>query len=439
MTAIFYSDLEVRSANEALTFEARSPHNGTINHKDGRSPSDSEYGFKYRCHQSDFRYRLIDNSAKQQRVLWERWQPQGEDSPHQLLVSDEAWCVIRTHGFRPEIITVSPEGNDTACVKLVKDSSEVYRDTPVRCFWNLEHVSFSTAGLYWSGASWPYFFSYQGKPFFAWRTSWGQRLLVDLERGVLVSDEVQSSPSVAEQLVECEKRGVGKLLADLAKIWNKVLEHLKVTRKDIDPTDPISDKLRRATAALHLVGKLRLPGCSRFLRQWEGVDLPAVFRGTVPKPKWWLECQVFRPIVHHTLRLLNEEPKGFATYYFRTSEGAPNSDSGSICDVPRFQIPERICDREMRRKKLNPHMSVHEVLQLLGSPDHIRWRSRKVGKYYKWYEGWEYDFRDSKGWTTLRIAWKENAGLGEIIGVNEKPSTWMNSDKREAEILREFF
>lgn len=69
MTAIFYADCEAASRNGKYTLEARSPHNGTINHKDGRPPSEDEYGFKYRDHQSEFRYRLIDNTRSGS-VVW---------------------------------------------------------------------------------------------------------------------------------------------------------------------------------------------------------------------------------------------------------------------------------------------------------------------------------------------------------------------------------
>src|SRR5204862_118149 len=106
MTAIFYPDCTVTSLNGKFTLEARSPDNGTINHRDGRPPSEDDFGFKYREHQDEFRYRLIDNTrspllARLFRkgggaVVWERWQEQREDSPHELVVSDDGWSILRT-------------------------------------------------------------------------------------------------------------------------------------------------------------------------------------------------------------------------------------------------------------------------------------------------------------------------------------------------------
>jgi hypothetical protein len=86
MTAIFYPDCQTTSPGRQFTLEARSPHNGTIPQRNGRKPSPDEFACKYREHQSEFRYRLLDNSRHafrrllskdRRRVVWERWQPPG--------------------------------------------------------------------------------------------------------------------------------------------------------------------------------------------------------------------------------------------------------------------------------------------------------------------------------------------------------------------------
>ncbi len=63
MTAVAYSDLITRSPDNRYTLAARSPHNGTIAHRDGRQATDGEYGFRYRQEQSDFRYRLTETAT----------------------------------------------------------------------------------------------------------------------------------------------------------------------------------------------------------------------------------------------------------------------------------------------------------------------------------------------------------------------------------------
>src|SRR4051812_1271061 len=99
MTAIYYPDRTATSASGRFTLEARSPHNGTVPHHDGRPATDEEFGFKYREHQSNFRYRIIESvpvrlpstprPSDNGRVVWERWQGVGEDSPHELVVADD--------------------------------------------------------------------------------------------------------------------------------------------------------------------------------------------------------------------------------------------------------------------------------------------------------------------------------------------------------------
>ena len=63
MTAIYYPDCQATSFNGRFILEVQSPHNGAILRRDGRPPSDDEFGFKYREHQSEFRYRLLDTEG----------------------------------------------------------------------------------------------------------------------------------------------------------------------------------------------------------------------------------------------------------------------------------------------------------------------------------------------------------------------------------------
>ncbi|MBN9521107.1 hypothetical protein J0H58_21740 [bacterium] len=99
MTAIFYPDCSTTSDGGRYTLEARSPHNGSIPCQDGRMPAD-DFPTMYRQLQRDFRYRLLDNQEAEPArtdgmgVVWERWQPRRENSPHELLVSPDGWAVI---------------------------------------------------------------------------------------------------------------------------------------------------------------------------------------------------------------------------------------------------------------------------------------------------------------------------------------------------------
>jgi hypothetical protein len=87
-------------------------------------------------------------------------------------------------------------------------------------------------------------------------------------------------------------------------------------------------------------------------------------------------------------------------------------------------------------------MPAREVLELLGAPDHLRQESHLNEKnLYDWTEDWEYDFRDPETgrWTTLRITWEQRQQRGRrsrVREVDESPSYWLASDRRDLELLR---
>jgi hypothetical protein len=443
VTAIYYPDCEATSETGWFTLEARSPHNGTVCHRDGRKPSEHEFGFKYRQHQSEFRYRLLAHVGQgtlgrlfggaAPSVVWERWQGKREDSPHELVVADDGWAVIRTHGFAPEVIAVCPDGRDAVRVLITGPGSEHGEPDPPRAppvfHWAPDHLSFSTAGLYWSAHSWRCFFHHSNEPYFAWRASWGQRLVLDLGRALAFTGEEHLPIGLGAAVIEAERRGVRTLLEGLSRQLDEVRAILsRQTGGEEDDRDPLWDPVRRASAALHLVGVHRLTVCVPFLREWEGFDVPSTAMGSSAMPgRWWLQTQHFRPIVHHALKVLGEEPQGFPTYRFIT---------GEFASPERFPMPERLPDRRGRAARLNREMSAEEVLQLLGSPDHIRRRSRQVGQFYRWSEDWEYDFRDGMTWTTLRLTWEEEDRKGRLTAVAEVAPYWLDSDDREREYLR---
>lgn len=167
MTAVNYPDREADSESGRFTIEARSPYNGTISLRDGHMPSEDDFAFKYRQHQSEFRYRLLDNApryahgwvskAADSKVVWERFQKKQEDSPQELLVSDDGWSVIRTHGFTPEVIAVRLDGLDVLRVRLTRNDGENdggdQSRRSARPVWPLARLLFTTAGQYWSANS----------------------------------------------------------------------------------------------------------------------------------------------------------------------------------------------------------------------------------------------------------------------------------------------
>ena len=434
MTAIMYPDCEATSANGEFTLEARSPHNGTIDHRDGTRPSEDEFAFKYREHQREFRYRLRLNDDgdlasrssphRDDCILWTRWQGKGEDSPHQLLVSDQGWSILRTHGFRPEVIAVSPDGKDSIRVRISVDGAEHDRaaDAKPGYSWRPRDLAFTTAGLYWTGDSWPYFLDHQGNPLFCWRTSGGKRLLLDLGGSRVLTDAERLDADLLRALVESERGGARALLASIAPSMDAARKLLK-KRSDAEG-NPLMSKLGMIRPAIHLVGVHRIEDCLPQLRAWEEIDYPEYSTGSTAMRDGWMEAQYFRPILHHSLRLLAEEPTGLPTYHFLNAKRH------------RIPMPWRIPDRRSRSLQLDREMSARQVLERVGSPDHIEREAHQIGKSCRWTEQWEYDFLLANGWVTMRITWEERDKSSRIASIDEIPSDWLRTDGREWKILR---
>jgi len=412
MTAICYPDRAAVSPDGRLTLEARSPHNGTIRRRDGTACTDADFGFHYRQHQSEFRYQLRDGSG---RVLWERWQDDSEDSPHELVVADEGWSVIRTHGFAPEVIAIDPAGKVGPRVGI-RGSWAAEAPAGVAT-WQAEHMAHSTAGNYWAGDSWPCFVPCADSLLFSWRSYWGDRLVIDLPRGTLLSGADLAAREAA--LSAAEKRGAYALLAELTPQLAAVLRWLD-SREEQEAPAPLLPRLRRLRAALLLAGVHRLWQCVPFLRAWEEVDRPSMLRGSNALEEGWLQVQYFRPVAQHALRLLDEEPLGLPAYHFTLSDM-----------VQRRAVPERVRQRADRLRELRPEFGPEQVLALVGYPDHIQWRTVADD----WHEDWEYDTRTAAGWQTLRLRWSGRDQPGRITQIVERPSYWLRSNERELALL----
>ena len=440
MTAIFYPDREAVSPSGRFLLEARSPHNGAILHRDGRPASQDDYASRYREHQSEFRYRLLDLSSNRPlgwgldeaapAVVWERFQARPENPPHELLVSDDGWAVIRTHGFAPEVIAVGLDGRDDLRVRITgADGDDGDKNSKVSGpTWALAHLVRSTAGAYWSMHSWRGFFRYREATYFAWRASWGQRLVLDLEHATAFTDEQSLPEGSSEAVLAAERAGVRALLESLSRQMDEVRIALACRYQADDDCQGMRDRMWLAVAALHLVGVHRLEDCIPFLREWEGLDLPAWSRGsTAMRDPWRLQTQRFRPVVHNALKLLGEQTRGFPTYGFI---------AGQRPDLERFPLPTHLPDRRARTASLTREMAAADVLRLVGSPDFIRRKSRQEGRGYRWSEDWEYDFRDPAGWTTFRLTWEEERRQSRLTTIVEIAPYWLDSDEREAGYLR---
>ncbi|HEY7154677.1 MAG TPA: hypothetical protein VH575_12015 [Gemmataceae bacterium] len=218
--------------------------------------------------------------------------------------------------------------------------------------------------------------------------------MIDLAHEVVLADEQQLSAGLTEAIINAEKHGVTAFLGGLSRRMDEVRFLLRRRREgEKDEQHPLLERVRQASSALHLVGVHRIRECIPFLREWEDIDLPSVSMGSnAMAGDWWLETQYFRPIVHQSLKLLGEEPRGFPTYHF-TNFG---DNTGR-----RFAMSERIRDRRERMSQVARKMSAKDVLRLLGSPDFVKQEVHNAGTpCWRSMEIWEYDFRTDDGWVT---------------------------------------
>jgi hypothetical protein len=498
MTAVFYPDCKALSPNGCFKLEARSPHNGTINHRDGLAATEDEFGFKYREHQSHFRYRLLETSGASHidgyagSVLWERWQEETEHSPHELVVSDQGWSIIRPHGYCPELIAVARDGRVVLRVEIVgaedssppREKTESNRGPGNVQRWIAEQLQNTTAGMFWTSHSWRYFFRLQGKDYFVWRTSWGSRLVIDLANAKLLEEEEQRDPDLKLAMQDQETELAYELLAEIAPhvreiqvllarkrqleddeaddddddeaddeatdvaddgigfdaIWAEIAANAasdngedndesdedEATESEPEPTHPLIEKLSEATAAIQLMGVYRVARSIPLLRCLEEIDCPTYSTGTFALgDNWWLEAQLLRPILHHTLRLLGQEPLGYATYQFTLKS-------------KRHPLPDRATRSYAVVDQVTRELPALQVLDLLGSPDHIKSKSHPDGKFFRWTEDWEYDFLMGQEWLTFRITWDQaerRKRIGTIAALKTMTPTWLHNEERALEIL----
>ena len=447
MTAIFYPDCFAASASGRFLLEARSPHNGAIPHRDGRPASEGEFPVRFQSHQCNFRYRLIERTSRGDEIVWERWQRKGEDSPHELLVSDDGWSILRLHGFRPELVVVTPAGHRLlrVCIQfppdeIAADTEDVVPDKPRRhrATWQARGMRHTTAGYFWSLNGWPYFFHHGGQRFFAWRASWGARLLINLDTAALVTDDAVAAGSpLALAMDETERRGVTALLARLTPRLNEIQSILAADddddRDDDDDETTTDDDAERRTlrgelggaiAAIHLVGVHGLRDQVPILRAWE----PLASRGCLCSvfafgSGWWLKKEYFRPIVQHTLRMLGEVPRPYPAFGFQFN------------DEPPMDVPASGPDRSLHPRSLSIGAAAGAVLRALGAPDFVHNESHLRGDVYHWLERWDYDFFLEGRWKTLRITFEEGEPEGHVVRIDRDDSDWLHNGQREAAIV----
>ncbi|MEO0867542.1 MAG: hypothetical protein AAFY17_03645, partial [Cyanobacteria bacterium J06642_11] len=192
MTAIAYPDIDQTSATGTFRVEARSPDNGTIVQVDG-TPTPS-FGGRYGQEQRNFRYQLIQTD--QNSVLWERWQSPNEPSPRNLFVSDTGWVVIHcSEQISDSVYTISPSGEQTCVLQISPGFGDenLPMSVPGHAYYCSDRIAQSSLGISWMVGAIDYFLELDDSPHFVILMAWGDRILLNLTAGTLISPTVQQA------------------------------------------------------------------------------------------------------------------------------------------------------------------------------------------------------------------------------------------------------
>ncbi len=418
MTSIFYPDCSAISANSRWKATAVSPHNGSILRQDGTT-AENEFGYLYREHQSEFRYRLESDDGS---IMWERWQSPNEDSPHQLIVADDGTLVARTHGFMPELIVFRHDGRITIRVAIesidAPDDCEDLGRESVR----VDTMQCTTAGSFWTRHSWPYFLSSPQGQLFVWRTCSGQRIVIDPVDGALIGMNGAEYDGIAGLLDTTERRESLNLLTRVCE-KKELFAHLLQNPDSRDEFDLVSlDQLSRISAAILLSGLHRNRESIPSLKNLEDLDWPAYSTGTTGMRGYSIEVQYLRPLIQHSLKLMDEVPARFPCYYFK------NADR-------RYPVKHVIERRTAKLARLRPRMRPTDVLDTVGTPDYVHRYSVKRGRFYVWPEKWEYDEFDGDKWLSTVLLWEQGKISNPLVSVERLDASWKSSTARLMDIL----
>ena len=383
----FFPDQTVTSENGRYRLKVSSPDN-----KDRRRPF-----------ADDFTYTLSD--LRDNSVVWTHRQADyRERSPIESFVDDSGYVAVWTASH--DLLIFDAETGEPAFRTDLLD-----RFAEQECE---EYVRQTTAGAMWADSSLWYFARVESRPHFVVRTWWDQRIIVDMDRAVLVANE----GAVKRQLDDQESE---YLLG--------VLTRSTASAPAGDREFDVEKHLRIRTAA-HLAGRMKVRAAIPALRALEGYARfdssvssfwdAKIEKGDVDPSNYSVSSM--RQVVALSLRRLGEKPALHPPTRFRleaTKDEFPPDRPGPA-------------DRHVREAEIGEKMPVRRVLELLGAPDFVlRGPDPETSE---WQRTWEYDL-DSEPPKTLRIIWNEKTPLTRRIE-RLTPPAWQRGNERDQDLLR---
>ncbi len=408
MTAVGFPDLIVHSPGGTYRAEARSPDNGTINQRDGSPPDTSSFGYQYQQEQRSFRFQLRDQRTEN--VDWERWQPEDEKSPRRLMVSDDGWVVIQTHGYSyATLIGIDPSGNERVRVEVGVPRRNGDHPCNAPRWANVvedSHISMSTAGISWTIGGFHYFLQHDQRTHFVFMLGWGRRIVIDLDGGRLRKEEEHDARLIAA----CELAEREKAMAYLTDAAGKLEDHdandlFGGTKVDFDYLLRWYD----LETYLGVIVRQRVAEAIPLISAMEPV---AMQRGshhcsTLPGDRYRSAqqfCYRLRPMISLGLRYLEQRPRGFPCYGFFHRQFQGREDRVGVAKV--LPVPECVLDRDRLTASIDDKMTSGDVLSLLGAPDHIRRVTPPSDGSNGSGEQWDYYVGLGNHLSARRIVWK---------------------------------
>ncbi|MCA9776000.1 MAG: hypothetical protein KC800_04760 [Candidatus Eremiobacteraeota bacterium] len=362
MTAVSFPDLKSKSPDGRFLFTARSPHNA-----DG-----SRSAF-----QSHFQYCLSRDGQE----VWSGQQEEKEPSPRRLYTSNSGHTVVKTHGYGQELLICrDPKGRKTGQPALGHGEEGCTPDA----FRDPRFIG-STAGLLYRHDL-GYFF-YESGWFFGLHFSWFRRLLIDLDRGLLVTDSLVNAAAIKEEKVQ----------------------GLKLVAAGMDSSEEQRDT--RFEAGVECLLHHRMPECFDYLCRLE----------SDPASIWdyhhchTLEFRYCGPLKRRArlalaLRLSNRNPSGL-----------PGTAFFDEMDKPIGDWPSEVPDRDDRWGSLPNALTAHNVIHHLGAPDKIVPFSHQNEKQYDWGDRWSYFRGLGKHTEEVIFSWKPGSRGEELESLLVQP------------------
>lgn len=360
MTRRSYSDLSAVSDGGQYRFEARSPENGTIPNRDGSIPEvKPDY---LQCFQSNFRFQLIDQGSE--KVIWEKWELARH--PTGLCVSEDGWSVVFCDST---FQSYSPDCKLTCTVKVEPESlrervitSKNHKyNRPGHGFVFSQYVQLTTAGAIWETASLRYFVECHGRPHFICRTGWGDRIVVDVENGLLVENDEVTSIICAET----EKRFTRSYVEAVANEIRLIEEQNCLDEEQLRP-------LERWPELHGVLATLLWLGCDHVAKDdlttilfLSEIGVSSTLGGL--KGKWTVFKMDYRTLIKLAFRMCGSKPCEMGSYCF----GHYVHDGSSVRskEFLLIEMPNPVESRDSHLSFIEQDMTIKQVVEKIGAPD----------------------------------------------------------------------